>query len=179
MRDLYIIPECYVDTALVESVLKTDGVNHQKGYFTVSVIMEGKFVDSFAVGVVDYDKRRPAYLNGFVEIASSSHLVLVRHKAKPHFVIFVKPAMDGFVLSCAEELGVKMEDFGLPSNLKAFTRETKTITTQEDKRFKSLFHHLRDASEMKMFSNVLNYLKDKRYAAAEDDLKRLMLCPDK
>ena len=53
------------------------------------------------------------------------------------------------------------------------------LTTQEDKRFKSLFHHLRDASEMKMFSNVLNYLKDKRYAAAEDDLKRLMLCPDK
>lgn len=179
MRDLYIIPECYVDTALVESVLKTDGVNHQKGCFTVSVIMEGKFVDSFAVGVVDYYKRRPAYLNGFVEIASSSHLVLVRHKAKPHFVIFVKPAMDGFVLSCAEELGVKMEDFELPSDLKAFTRETKTITTQEDKRFKNLFRHLRDASEMKMFSNVLNYLKDKRYAAAEDDLKRLMLCPDK
>lgn len=178
MRDLYVIPECYVDTVLVESVLDTDGVNHQKGCFTVSGVMEKKFVDSFAVGVVDFDKRRPAYLNGFVEIASSSHLVLVRHKEKSHYVIFVKPAMDGFVLSCAEELGVKMEDFGLPSNLKAFTRETKTITTQEDKRFNSLFHHLRNASEIKKFSNVLNYLKDNRYAATEDDLKRMMSCPD-
>ena len=39
MRDLCFIPECYVDTALVESVLKTDGVNHQKGCFTVSGVM--------------------------------------------------------------------------------------------------------------------------------------------
>ena len=36
MRDLYIIPECFVDTSLVESLLTTDGVNHQKGCFTVA-----------------------------------------------------------------------------------------------------------------------------------------------
>lgn len=177
MRDLYFIPECYVDTALVESVLKTDGVNHQKGCFTVSEVMEKKFVDSFAVGVVDYDKRRPAYLNGFVEIASSTHLVLVKHKAKPHYVFFVKPAMDGFVLSCVEELGIKMDIFGLPSDLKAFTRETKTTTTRNDKRFTALFHHLRDAREIRILSSVLNYLKDKKYAATEDDLRQLMLNP--
>lgn len=179
MRDLYFIPECFVDTALVESLLKTDGVNHQKGCFTVSGVMENKFVDSFAVGVVDFDKRRPAYLNGFVEIASSSHLVLVKHKNNPHYVIFVKPAMDGFVLSCAEELGVKMEDFGLPSNLKAFTRETKTVTTQDDKRFKNLFRCLRNASEIKIFGNVLNYLKVKKYAAVDNELKQMMLNSDK
>ena len=125
MRDLYFIPECYVDTALVESVLKTDGVNHQKGCFAVSGVMENKFVDSFAVGVVDFDKRRP--------------LALVKHKENPHYVVFVKPAMDGLILSCAEELGIKMEDFGLPSDLKAFTRETKTVTMLDDKRFKPLF----------------------------------------
>jgi hypothetical protein len=174
MRDLYFIPECYVDTALVESVLKTDGVNHQKGCFTVSGVMENKFVDSFAVGIVDFDKRRPAYLNGFVQIASSTHLTLVKHKTKPHYVVFVKPAMDGFVLSCAEELGIKIETFGLPSDLKAFTRETKTVTTQDDKRFKTLFLHLRNAGEIKILGNVLNYLKDKKYAAAIDDLKQLM-----
>lgn len=174
MRDLYFIPECYVDTALVESVLTTDGVNHQKGCFTVSGVMENKFVDSFAVGIVDFDKRRPAYLNGFVQIASSKHLTLVKHKTNPHYVVFVKPAMDGFVLSCAEELGLKMETFGLPSDLKAFTRETKTITTQDDKRFKNLFLHLRNASEIIILGNVLNYLKDKKYAATIDDLKQLM-----
>ena len=178
MRDLCFIPECFVDTALVESVLKTDGVNHQKGCFAVSGVMENKFADGFAVGVVDFDKRRPAYLNGFVEVASSSHLLLVKHKSKSHYVIFVKPAMDGFILSCVEELGIKMDDFGLPSDLKAFTRETKTITMQDDKRFRNLFHHLISASEIRIFSNVLNYLKVKRYNAVVGDLKRIMLNPD-
>lgn len=178
MRDLYFIPECYVDTALVESVLKTDGVNHQKGCFAVSGVMENKFVDSFAVGVVDFDKRRPAYLSGFIEAASSTYLALVKHKENPHYVVFVKPAMDGLILSCAEELGIKMEDFGLPSDLKAFTRETKTVTMLDDKRFKPLFHQLRDASEIKILGNVLNYLKDKKYAAVEEELKQLMLNPE-
>ena len=82
--------------------------------------------------------------------------------------------MDGFVLSRAEELGIKIETFGLPSDLKAFTRETKTVTTQDDKRFKTLFLHLRNAGEIKILGNVLNYLKDKKYAAAIDDLKQLM-----
>lgn len=178
MRDLYIIPECYIDTALVESVLNTNGVNHQKGCYAVSGVMENKFGDSFAVGIVDFDKRRPAYLNGFEQIASSTHLVLVKHKNKPHYVVFVKPAMDGFVLSCAEELGIGMEAFGLSSDLKAFTRETKTVTTQDDKRFKSLFLHLRKANEIKILGNVLNYLKDKKYAASIADLKQLMLNPE-
>ena len=177
MRDLYIIPECFVDTSLVESVLATEGVNHQKGCFTVSKVMENIYADNFSVGVVDYDKRRPAYLNGFAEIASSGHLMLVKHKTKAHYVLFVKPAMDSFVLSCAAELGIHMEDFGLPSELKAFTRVTKTITTQQDKRFKRLFQHLRDANEMKIFSNVLNYLKRSKFAANEDCLKQMMLNP--
>lgn len=36
MKDLDIVPECYIDTNLVETLLNmagepTDGVNHQKG----------------------------------------------------------------------------------------------------------------------------------------------------
>ena len=45
MRDLYIIPECFVDTSLVESLLTTDGVNHQKGCFTVAGVMDSKLGD--------------------------------------------------------------------------------------------------------------------------------------
>lgn len=40
MKDLDIVPECYIDTNLVETLLNmagepTDGVNHQKGCNTV------------------------------------------------------------------------------------------------------------------------------------------------
>lgn len=40
MKDLDIIPECYIDTNLIETILNTkgcytEGVNHQKGCNTV------------------------------------------------------------------------------------------------------------------------------------------------
>ena len=58
MKDLYFVPECYVDTNLVESLLETDGVNHQKGCNTVVNTMKGKVLnDGFSVGIIDSDKR--------------------------------------------------------------------------------------------------------------------------
>ena len=62
MRDLYIIPECFVDTSLVESLLDTEGVNHQKGCNMVAGLMNGKYSDGFAVGVIDFDKKRHPYM---------------------------------------------------------------------------------------------------------------------
>jgi hypothetical protein len=57
MKDLYLVPKCYVDTNLVESLLDTDGVNDQKGCNTVVNTIKGKVLkDSFAVSVIDLDK---------------------------------------------------------------------------------------------------------------------------
>ena len=170
MRDLYIIPECFVDTSLVESLLDTEGVNHQKGCYMVTGVMEGKYREDFAVGVIDFDKKRPLYMNEFVELASSEHLMLMKHKSRNHYVIYVKPAMDGFILSQVAVAGLKLADYGLPSDLKAFTRITKTITTKLDNRFKMLFRDLKDCNEVKLFSNVLNYLKANKFSSKEEEL---------
>ena len=67
----YIIPECYVDTNLVETLVCKAGCNHQKGCNQVAKVMQEKFADRFAVGIIDADKRKPGYLNNFNEIASS------------------------------------------------------------------------------------------------------------
>lgn len=64
MKDLFIIPECYIDTNLVESLITTEGCNHQKGCNTVANTMKNKFKDNFAVGIIDNDKRQiPMYPN--------------------------------------------------------------------------------------------------------------------
>lgn len=173
MRDLYIIPECYVDTSMVETLLETEGVNHQKGCFMVASVMDGKYSDGFAVGVIDFDKKRPTYLNGFEELASSEHLTLMKHKSRSHYVVYVKPAMDGFILSQVAVAGIDLSEYELPSELKSFTRITKTITTKWDGRFKRLFHDLRDCREMIILSQVLNYLKMNQYASKDEELKRL------
>lgn len=172
MRDLYIIPECFVDTSLVESLLTTDGVNHQKGCFTVAGVMDSKLGDNFAVGVIDYDKKRPDYLEQFSELASTEHLLLMKHRARSHYVIFVKPAMDGFILSQAAEAGIKVQDYGFPADLKAFTHITKSITTKTDVRFKRLFRDLKDCREMKILSTVLNHLQANRFQSNDDVLKQ-------
>ena len=175
MRDLYIRPECFVDTSLVESLLITEGVNHQKGCFTVAGVMDGKLGDDFAVGVIDYDKHRPEYLEQFVELASSGHIQLMKHCIRSHYVIYVKPAMDGFILSQAAEAGLKVEDYGFPSDLKAFTHVTKTVTTKIDPRFKRLFHDLKGCHEMQILGAVLTHLKAHRFATDDKVLKQLFL----
>lgn len=173
MKDLYIIPECYVDTNMVESLLNTEGVNHQKGCFMVASVMEGKYSDGFAVGVIDFDKRRPLYLNDFVELASSEHLTLMKHKSRSHYVVYVKPAMDGFILSQVAIAGINIADYGLPSDLKSFTRITKTITTKVDSRFKNLFRDLGDCREIALLGKVLGYLKANRFDSNDEELKQL------
>lgn len=44
----FIIPECYIDTNLVETLACYGGCNHQKGCNQVAKVMQEKFVDRFA-----------------------------------------------------------------------------------------------------------------------------------
>lgn len=178
MRLFHFVPECYVDTNLIESLLETDDVNHQKGCNNVAKTMKGKKLDgSFAVGIIDSDKRKPSYVNDFNEIAKSQHLSLMKHKEKSHYLIMIKPAIDDFILDCAKEQDVDVNDFDLPSELKAFTKQTKNINSKKDGRFKRLFKKLKDNSEFMIFRNVLIYLRDNNYNSTEDDLIRFFQSP--
>ena len=173
MKDLYIVPECFVDTNLVESLLTTDGVNHQKGCYAVANTMKGRVLnDTFAVGVIDFDteKTQPTYVREFVEIAHTEHIVLMKHNSKPHYLVMIKPAMEQFILDCVEKQGVMMTDFGLSPGLDGLKRETKNVNSKYDIRFKNLFKALRQDSEIALLGNVLNYLKEKRYQSKNEDL---------
>ena len=94
MKDLFIIPECYIDTNLVETLIITDGCNHQKGCNTVVKTMQQKFANAFSVGIIDEDKRQVSYVKEFSEIARTPSLRLKKHGSKSHYLIMVSPAMD-------------------------------------------------------------------------------------
>lgn len=172
----YIIPECYVDTNLVETLVCTSGCNHQKGCNQVAKVMQEKFADRFAVGIIDADKRRPSYLNNFTDIASSDHIKLLRHSTRPHFIILVHPAIDGFILSCAAHGGVDLTQYGLSSNLKEFTSQTKNVMSNKDSRFKSLFKSMEDIGEVKLMKSLIAYLVKATYKASNNDLEKLLAC---
>lgn len=165
-----VIPECYVDTNLVETLMCGAGCNHQKGCNQVAKVMQEKFADRFAVGIIDADKRKPSYLNEFRKIVASEHIELFCHRSRPHFMILVNPAMDGFLLSCAKTADVDMADYELSADLKKFTVQTKNVMSNKDIRFKKLFRSLENVGEIRLLKSLLSYFVAATYQSSEDIL---------
>ncbi len=170
---LEIIPECFVDTTLVSALLGGIGVNHQKSCNNVVAKMRGKFGDGFAVGIIDNDKRRPGYLDEFTCVASSTHIQLLKHPQKNHYIIVLSPACEGFVLSVVQQAGLSMEDYNLPGELDNLKKITKSIVSSKDARLVGLFKDLRLCGECAILKNVLVYLLENRYKATEKDMVAL------
>lgn len=169
-RTDFIIPECYIDTNLVETLVCSGGCNHQKGCNQVAKVMQEKFADRFAIGIIDADKRRPGYLHEFREIVSSEHLKLFRLPVRLHYIILIEPAADGFILSCAEAAHVNMTDYGLSPVLKEFTAQTKNVMSNQDVRFKRLFKSMKNTGEMRLLGSILTYLVSTTYNANDDEI---------
>ena len=163
-KDWHIVPECYVDTNLVEFLITSHSVNHQKGCNAVAKsMMESNLKDQFSIGVIDNDKRQHSYVREFIEIARSKYISLLKHRERPHYFVRITPAMDQFILDCAAEQNVNLQDFDLPTKLSEFTKVTKNVCAKDDRRFKSLFKAIDGSKEMAMLRSVLNYLNDKQY----------------
>lgn len=171
ITDLAIIPECYTDTCLVETITQLKKCNHQKGCSMVSKTMKEKFQDEFVVGVIDADKRRITYLDEFVPIGSKNSVTLYQHKSKSHYIIEISPAVEGFVLDSARELGVRLSEYDLPETLVDLKYITKKIESKNDLRLKKLFIDLMEASGIRTLSSLLTYLIEKRYECDLNVLK--------
>ncbi len=171
----FIIPECYIDTNLVETLVCHGGCNHQKGCNQVAKIMQEKYADRFAVGIIDADKRQPSYLNEFHLIASSTNLDLLRHSVCPHYIIRVKPAADGFILSCVQTAQIDISEYGLSPVLKEFTSQTKDVMSNKDPRFKRLFKALKNSGEMKLMQSLIDYFVTNTYNSVDDELAKIFM----
>lgn len=175
--DSAIIPECYVDTNLVETLVPPQKrYNHQMGCGTVAKTMKEKFKDSFAVGIIDKDKKEVDYLKEFNEITKTAGLILHKHKTKHHYIIQIIPAMERFLFNCLANVGMSSIDFGLPANLDQFTKESKTTRNKNDERFKNLFKALKKngSLEITRLEAIIKYLKEENYKADENELKDLL-----
>ena len=69
-----VIPECFIDTNLIEFLLNAK-VNHQHSCNNVIKALNDK-KDEFAIGIIDNDKRKVAYINDCKEIIKTKHLTL-------------------------------------------------------------------------------------------------------
>ncbi len=175
--DLSIIPECYVDTNLIETLVPPQRqYNHQKGCGTVTKVMKEKFANGFAVGIIDKDKKEVDYLKEFTELAHSDGLILHKHKTKHHYIIQIVPGMEVFIFDCLAAVGMYPSQHELPDDLEAFRKESKTTNSKDDDRFRRLFKALRNAgsADIIRLHNLISYFKPKTYTANVNDLQAIL-----
>lgn len=171
IRFNYIFPECFVDTNILKTLLQVDGVNHQYGCSRVLASMNaGRFADSFAIGVIDDDKKKTYNYQDFLELCRSEHLVLMKHRSKHHYLIFVYKAAEDFLLACANELELNMLEYGLPDTLDELKSVTKDNESDKDPKIKKLVNAVRPSTEMGRLDRTIKYLQDKRYDADVNEL---------
>ncbi|MCW3115634.1 MAG: hypothetical protein JWR18_4030 [Segetibacter sp.] len=149
--DVYkcFLPECYLDTLLVEVLLnKPFSVNHKKGNSSIAVVMNNSpLKDRFAVGIIDEDKVRLKELDTFIHVERlrKNGLKIYRHSNKNHFFIQICPAVERWILKECEKASIDIaaDRYRLPNTLKGL-KAMKGLTQRSDERFKRLF---RDMSE--------------------------------
>lgn len=169
-----IIPECFADTNLIETITNSyNSFNHQKSCNEVSRVMQSpKLINSFAVGIIDKDKREINYLSQFKLVVESEDLFLFKHPDKHHYIIQISPAIEKMILKAAEEVGIKIEMFGLPSEFEQLKRITKRQTSRNNPSLRSLFIELknRKVSQIITLAKWITYLKQNTYHSNIDEI---------
>ncbi|MBC9912937.1 hypothetical protein [Chitinophaga varians] len=168
--DIAVIPECFVDTNLIETLVPpVSRYNHQKGCGTVAKVMKENFSNRFALGIIDKDKYEIDYLKEFSVICQTGSLILHRHlnTTRHHYIIQIYPAMERFILDSAAAVNISLSNFGLPEELQQLKKVSKSVNTKKDERFKQLFRELHQAGADNIIrlANWINYLKDNMYQA--------------
>lgn len=182
--DMAIIPECCVDTNLVETLVPParrgiqKGYNHQKGCGTVTKVMQERFAGSFALGVIDKDKREVDYLKLFDVvtpeiITATTSLVLYKHPNRHHYIIQINPAVETFIQNCAAAASISIADYELPTDDALFRKECKREQSKADARFSKLFKALSRAKvpDIARLTSWITHLKEYTFGANIDALR--------
>lgn len=139
--------------------------------------MQENFKDSFALGIIDKDKREITYIKEFELLASKDSLYLYKHQTKHHYIIQISPAMEKFFMKAADEKGINIANYELPTDLKGLTKVTKQISGQNEaafKKFKRLFKDLVDASEVATLAGLIKYIGENMYNVDVEEVKGLL-----
>lgn len=116
MTELNIVPECEVDTRVVQILANfPKRPNHQKGHGNVASKMQFDLKDEPALGIIDEDTvkvRKAKYFSEFKLIKTENNLTLQKHNQLRHYLIIIKPAIEKWLLENAELSGIAPENLG-------------------------------------------------------------------
>jgi len=140
-REFRIIPECNVDTLLVE-LMGFKRPNHQHGISNVTKEMQEKYQNRLAIGVIDNDKiARHPYYQEFKIIETREHFLFKHSPDTQHFIIVVTPDFEHCMFNISEELGINPKEHGF-KNVKQFKKFTRTDDVAENQNVKQFLNRL-------------------------------------
>ncbi|MEO6720982.1 MAG: hypothetical protein ABIN67_11455 [Ferruginibacter sp.] len=162
-----IIPECYVDSCLIEVLLAADKeyVNHHKGNGKVAREMQDNFKDDFCIGIIDEDKEKLDYLKFFEEKRTTDFLKLWKHSKKDHYFIQIRPVVETWILKVCNGSGINLADFNLPTAIKPLLKITKAVSSRRDERLIKLFKQMKNTNCQPVIDlkHWITFLKANKY----------------
>jgi len=174
MDELAILTECYADTNLIETLVPpVKGYNHQHNCVKVALVMQNKYADGFALGIIDKDKKGIAYLSEFECIVSSDTVLLHKHKIRNHYIIQLSPAVEGFILKAARSLNISLDTLNLSDDLERLKYITKRQDSKRNPVLKKAIKQLSGAPNMQIIKEWIEYLKLNPYSADVTYLKSI------
>ena len=170
--DLYVLPECYIDTKLVKVLVPPRGkYNHQKGT-NVLKQMDEILKDEFALGIVDEDVQDRHYAESFEVIYDLPFsLRLLKHRNRHHFLIYICPAVEKWIIAAADDATIVLTDHGLPHDFDKLRKISKSSKSENSDPYSENFQQLfimlnqRKPNCVVVLSLWIKYLKDAKYAA--------------
>jgi hypothetical protein len=172
--DKLIIPECYADTLLIETLVPTNkGYNHQHNCFKVEATMKG--LDSFALGIIDKDKKQVKYLDSFKVIDKvEGDLILWRHADENihHWIVQICPALERLLLKICEAEHIDTTGFG-ENALDGIKYYTKSISRLDNPKLQALFSEINSKNEnvvVRKLKGWIKLLKEKNYKVVINEL---------
>ena len=169
MKQFNVFPECNVDTNLVGFLV--GGFAKHKSCCN-EVVKAVNNADSFAIGIIDADKRQATMDPGFKEYVLQEpvdgehrHVAMFVHEDGKRFMFTIKPAMDKFVWDAARQQGVSMRDAGYSASFEGFKKDTKRIQAATDAKLRNLFDKISGCPELQRLKNTLKYLVNMQYEA--------------
>lgn len=96
------------------------------------------------VGIVDDDKRKPPYLDGFQEVKTEHNVSLRKKPGTEHYILLLKPALEKFLMNEAASVGISLADFNLPVELKPLLKKTKKPQIEQNPDYDALLSRLKE-----------------------------------
>ncbi|MDQ2751971.1 MAG: hypothetical protein M3R72_03015 [Bacteroidota bacterium] len=139
MKIFNIVPECNVDTRIVEVLGRIVCVGHKHGKGNVSRELEKALQNNIALGIVDEDANKgpePKYFAiQFKEIRREHNLVLKKHSSASHFLIIICPEIEKWLNENALTVNLLPTDYGLPENFTGFIKLCKSKDIRKNFQF--------------------------------------------